>query len=214
MIEVLALAAAYLAGVGLLRLGLLAVVLYTPVLAIPVVLIAVSRGRRGVDDRAALFCESVASELRSGLSLQQAVESGAMSVGVSVAPDGTQRRTRFQETVEGLEREFPEIGRELRATIETSARSGGSAAAVFDEVGSMAIAQAEIAREVQTASASARATAWFFVVVPAGYVALQMRSGSLTGALQAPPQRLAAAAGLALFLAGLAAVVFMMWRAR
>jgi Flp pilus assembly protein TadB len=197
-----------------LRLGLLAVILYAPVLAVPVVLFAAFKGRSGIDDRAALFCESVASELRSGLSLQQAVESGAISVGVSVPHHGARGTSPFQETVEGIEQEFPEIGRELRATVEASARSGGGAAAVFDEVGSMAIAQAEIAREVEAASAPARATAWFFVVVPAGYVTLQLRSGSLAGALEAPEQRLAAGAGLALFLAGLAAVVFMMWRAR
>lgn len=210
MFGMVLLAMAYLAGVGPLRIGLLAIVHYAPLLGVPVVLFAAIESQRSADDRAGLFCETVASELRAGLSLRQAVESGAATAGVSVTGDHPGGMTRFEATVGQFQGEFPQIERELRATIETVMRSGGAAAAIFDEIGSMAIAEAEIAREVQTASAAARATAWFFVAVPLGYLAFQVHSI----ALESPPQRVTAVVGLLLFLGGLVSVILLMWRAR
>lgn len=214
MIGVGALAFAYLCGVDRWRLGLLGVVLYVPILAVPLVVYAALKGRSGVDDRAAIFCENVSSELRSGLSLRDAVVSAAGAVGVFAVSSGRPGTGSLHSIVEGLEKEFEGIGRELRATIDVSNRSGGAAAAVFDEIGSIALAQAEIAREVRNASAAARATAGFFLLAPAAYFTYQMHSGGLSGSLFLPQQRVAAVIGFVLFLAGLGCVVFLIWRAR
>lgn len=214
MIGIAALSLAYLQGVDFWRLALLVTVLYVPVLAIPIVLFAAHKGHSTVEDRAALFCETVSSELRSGRSLQGAVALASVAVGVSGSPPGEPVVTHWPALVEGLEREFPGLGSELRAIIDVSSRSGGAAAAVFDEVGSVAIAQAEIAREVRTASASARATAWLFILAPAAYITHQMRSDALAGAFHLPQQRIAAAMGLVLVLAGLTGVGLLIWRAR
>lgn len=214
MTGVAVLGLAYVWGVNLWRLTLLGVVLYVPILAVPMVMYTALRGRTGVDDRAAVFCESVSSELRSGLSLRDAVVSAAGTVGVAAVSLRDPVTQSWHSIVESLEQEFEGIGRELRATIDVSLGSGGAAAAVFDEIGSMALAQAEITHEVRSASAAARATAWFFLLAPAAYFAYQTHSGTLSGSLLLPEQRIAALAGFLLFLAGLAAVVYLIWRAR
>lgn len=212
MIEVLVIGLAYIAGVDLSRLTLLALAVFLPLTLVPLVALAVMRGESAFDNRAALFCDAVASELRAGSSLGSSIASAAASVDLRLTGVG-EGATVSQLAVE-ISREFEGIGRELGATIDAASRSGGRVADLFDELGAVAIAQSEIAREVRVSSAPARATAWFFVLAPTAFISLQAGSGSLAGLLDAPRQRVAVLVGMVLFLSGLCAVVLLLWRAR
>lgn len=213
MVEVGALGLAYLAGVDGWRLAILMVVVYLPLALVPLLLLVAVKARRPVEDRAVLFCEGVASELRAGSALVPAIVSTAESVDMTI-PGSPGTHVSPEELIDAVEREFSEFGLELRATIQASYRAGGAAADLFDEIGSLAIAHNEIAREVRTSSAAARATAWLFLVAPVAYLWLQTRSGGLAALLRSPEQRVVAVGGLGLFLAGLAVVVTLMWRAK
>ncbi|MGB8360571.1 MAG: hypothetical protein WCE80_04160, partial [Acidimicrobiia bacterium] len=77
MIGVLLLGAAVAAGVPLWRVLLLAAVIAMPLAVAMVVVIVVWRSRGDDDRRSTLFCEGVASELRAGASLRQALSLAA-----------------------------------------------------------------------------------------------------------------------------------------
>lgn len=212
MIELVLFGAAFLAGVDALRLVVLATVLYLPLLAVLLVVIAVLRERSSTDDRGVLLCEAIASELRSGSPMNRALAEAATSVGLDVAEGDYV--PKVEEVIETISREFEDIASELRATIETAMRSGGGAADIFDEIGAIAIAETEISHEVRVSSASARATAWFFVLAPTTYVWFRLVGGGATGLLESPQQRIPAFLGMVMFLAGLSLVIVLLRRAR
>jgi Flp pilus assembly protein TadB len=120
----------------------------------------------------------------------------------------------IDEIARALGDEFEDVGVELEMTIKTAARAGSQAADLFDEIGSVAIARSEISHEVRVGSSPARATAIVFVSVPVIYLVIQARSGTLTGLLAAPEQRIAGVTGLLLFMAGIVSAALLMWRAR
>lgn len=211
--EALALGAAFLSGVGPMRLGVLGLALYAPLTLVPVVALLIVRERKRFDDRGAVFCDAVAAELRSGSILDSALSTAAMSVHIAPGVAGSTTPPNPMDIAADVARELPGIATELTATVAAAARSGGTTADLFDELASLAIAQSEIAHEVRVAAAPARATAWFFVLAPGGFVALRGASGGLAGTLATPGQRLTALVGTALFAAGLAIVGAMMWRA-
>lgn len=213
MIELTLLGLAYLAGADLWRLTLLGAAVAAPLVLLPLIVIVVARGRGAHDDRAPLFCDAVASELRSGSSLPAALTSAGISVGLWNGEPAPREVISPLVAAEAASHEFAGIAAEMTATIEAAARAGGRAADLFDELGALAIAQSEIAREVRVSSAPARATAWFFLVAPAAFVSVQARSGGLDALVQAPEQRLAVVAGMTLFLLGLGGVVVLLWRA-
>ena len=214
MIEVLALGAAHLAGVGAIRLLLLGSVLFAPIALLPLLLLLVFDSRRSVDDRAPLFCDGVASELRSGATLRSALLTAARSVDLAIRSADLNDLASVDAVASRVVDELPSLSPELESVVEASARSGGAVADLFDELGTNAIAQNEVAREVRVASAPARATAWFFVLAPTGFITARFAAGSFEGLLTAPTQRITAVAGMALFGAGLICVWILMWRAR
>ena len=208
--ELIGVALAVGAGVDVRRIGVLAAALYVPWLVLAGTVALAWGSRQTTDDRSVLFCESVASELRSGSPLGAALAAAATSVGshvLTTLPIGL----RPAEVANVVRSEFGDVGLELEATIKAAARTGGQSAELFDEIGSLAIAEAEIAREVRVASAPARATALVFVAAPVVFLFFQARSGSLAF-LADPAQRIAGLAGLALFAVGLVTVVILMWR--
>lgn len=213
MIETLTLGAAYLLGVPGWRVALLALLVWAPLAAFPLMVLVLLRAKKAHDPRPSDFCQGVASELRSGATLQHAVRAAAVSVGVRLSESSSGHEQTPGEMADALSVELGSIGRELRAILRAAPRSGARAADLFDEIGSYAIARAEMSHEVRIASAPARATAWFFLLAPVIYLWVEMRSGSLGGLLRAPQQRLPAVIGLTLFLVGLAAVVILMRRA-
>ncbi len=212
MIEVLVIGLAYIAGVDPRRLGLLALAVVLPLAVLPLVALVAMRAGSSFDDRAPLFCDAVSSELRAGASLSSSLASAAASVDLRL--NGVEAGATVSQLAAEISREFEGIGRELGATIGAAARSGGRVADLFDELGAVAIAQSEIAREIRVSSAPARATAWFFVLAPTAFISLQAGSGSLGELLDTPDQRVAAVVGIVLFLSGLSAVVLLLWRAR
>ena len=209
MIVPLLLAMAVTLDLDVRRVALLGAVAYVPELvAIGIALLA-WRGRPAEDTRPALFCEAVASELRAGSTLRQATAGAAVSVGgLVVTPDRP-----LDEIAKQVAAAFPGIGEELRLTLVTAGRTGSDTAALFDEVGSLALAQSEIRREVRVATAPGRATALVLVGAPVAYVLSQAGSGGLSALLVSPQQRVVAILGLGLFLLGLVAAMLVVWRA-
>lgn len=214
MIEGLALGTAYIAGVGPVRLAILGCVLFVPIVLVPLVLGAVVVSRRHLDDRAPLFCDGVASELRSGAPLRSALLIAARSADIAISTKDAGDLVPVETLADAVARELPALSPELESLVRASARSGGATADLFDELGATTIAQNEIAREVRIASAPARATAWFFVAAPTTFITVRVASGGLEGLLAVPGQRMAAVIGMTLFLAGLGAVWLLVWRER
>ena len=214
MIECLFLGAAYLAGIGPARLMLLGSAIFVPIALVPLVFAAVVLSKRSLDDRAPLFCDSVASELRSGAALRSAVLTAARSVDIGIPNRDVGDLTPVDALADAVARELPALSPELGSLVRASARSGGAAADLFDALGATVIAQNEITREIRVASAPARATAWFFVLAPTAFMAVRAATGGFDGLLAVPGQRIAAVAGMALFTAGLASVWLLLWKAR
>lgn len=206
-------ALAVVAGVDRRRVALLVVCLYLPWLLAGVIVYLISLRSRDRVNRAALFCDGVASELRSGSSLRHAVAAAATAVEAHslAAESGSVGPTQLGGLVAA---QFPVIGRELALTVTRAARTGGSAADLFDEIGSLAIAHEEIRREISMASAPARAAAGMFVGAPLIYLGWRWGSGDIAAILSSPEQRTIAGGGLGLFLSGLLGAGIVMWRAR
>lgn len=209
MIISLLLAMAIALQVDIRRVLLLAAVAYVPQLVAAGIVLVVWRGRAGEDTKPALFCEAVASELRAGSTLRQAVADASVSVaGLTVVPDRS-----LDDLAAEVAAQFPQIGEELRLTLVTAGRTGSDAAALFDEIGFLALAQSEIRREVRVATAPGRATALVLVGAPVAYVLSQAGSGGLAGLLVSPQQRAVALLGLGLFLLGIVVAAAVVWRA-
>lgn len=213
MTEVLALGAAYLAGVGPTRLVLLGLVLYAPLILLPLVLVVVALSRRSLEDRAPVFCDTVASELRAGATLRASLLTATRSARVRLDLPAGAEVASVDEVASAVAAGVPVISSELQHVVRASARAGGATADLFDELASIAIAQGEIAREVRIASAPARATAWFFVLAPTSFMVVRLFTGGFDGLLASTAQRVTAVAGVLLFLAGLSAIWVLMWRA-
>jgi Flp pilus assembly protein TadB len=212
MMELFALAVALAVGVDARRVGFLAVTLYLPVVVVAMAAMAVWRTRRDAEARSALFCEAVASELRAGSPLREALSAAGASVRGPYR--AAEQGSSIDDIARALGDEFEDVGVELEMTIKTAARSGSRAADLFDEIGSVAIARSEISHEVRVGSSPARATAIVFVSVPVIYLVIQAQSGTLTGLLAAREQRIAGVAGLLLFVTGIMSAALLMWRAR
>lgn len=209
MIVLVALAAALVAGVDMRRLALLAGAIYLPFLMAGLVAVFVWRSRPEEDSRPSLFCEGVASELRAGASLRSALATAAASMGAPIPSAAS----AIADVATRIAEEFPAIGEELSLTVVTADRTGSDTAALFDEIGALSLAQSEIRREVRTATAPGRATALVLLAAPLLFLGSRLSGGGLDDFLASPQQRYVAALGLGLFLAGLAGVALVVWRA-
>lgn len=209
MIVLVLLSAGLAAGVDPRRMALLAGAAYLPFLVAGLVAFVVWKSRPEEDSRASLFCEGVASELRAGASLRSSLATAAASVGAAAASPGS----AMPAVASGVAEEFPAIGEELRLTIVNADRTGSDTAALFDEIGALALAQSEVRREVRTATAPGRATALVLMAAPLFFVASRFSGDGFDTLLASPQQRYVAVFGLSLFLAGLAGVVLVVWRA-
>ena len=201
---------AYAAGVDLRRLALVAGAVQFPTVVGALIALHWFRARVGEDTGPVMFCEATASELRSGASLREALEAALASAddgkihgsGASVAELAVRAREQF-----------PSIGDEIELTVLAAARAGGDSASLFDEIGSLAIAQTEVRREVRIATAPGRATALVLVAAPVAYLVFQVDSGGLATLLAASEQRLVAVLGMGLFVTGLVVALLVLWRA-
>lgn len=209
MIVGLVLAVALASGVDPRRLALLAGAVYLPFVMAGLLAMLAWKARPETDTRPSLFCEGVASELRAGASLRSALVTAAVSVGNPLLTV----ESAITELAASVAERFPEIEEELRLTIVTAGRTGSDTAALFDEIGALALAQSEIRREVRTATAPGRATALILMAAPVVFVGFRLSGGGLDALVASPQQRYVAALGLGLFFAGLAGVALVLWRA-
>ena len=211
MIAAVGVAIAFAMGVEPRRLLLLVGAVHLPLVLAALIGVHWYRSRPDDSARPSLFCLGVASELRAGASLRDALATAATSVGIRANP-GSTPGSPAAEVAAHLAEEFPAIGPELELTVLAAARSGADSAALFDEIGSLAIAQSEIRREVSIATAPGKATALVLVGAPVAYLVAQLGSGGLSSLLESPEQRIVSVLGLGLFLIGVLATGAVMWR--
>jgi len=209
VIGVLLLGAAVAVGVPMWRVLLLAAVIAMPLVVAMVVVIVVWRSRGSDDRRSTLFCEGVTSELRAGASLRQALSLAAVATGCPAPPTDSTLGAAAGE----LAGHYEAIRGELALTIDAAARSGGAAADIFEELGSLALARSEIRHEVRVATAPGRAAASVLVGAPVVFVLNRLASGEVRSLLASSQQRIVALFGLGLFLMGLLIACFVAWRA-
>lgn len=209
MIETWALAGALAAGIDWRRIVVLGVAVLAPLPATALVAWAVWKGRRAVMNRAALFCEAAAAELRAGAPLRGALATSARSVGCRSEAGMTEAGAPMDAVARALGAALPDIRAELELVIAPAQRSGSRIADLLDEIGSVATARAEVDAEVQMSTSPVRATVLVFALAPLAYLATRGGPSPPAG----PGQSLMTLAGTGLFLAGLAVVATMMWRA-
>ncbi len=211
---------AFLIGWGVMngldqrRTLLLLLVLIAPVPLAGLLAIHAWRARPRVSTQAATFCDAVAGELRSGSSLRYALERAAASVGAPVLEEMSRSGASFADIGHRAEQEFAEIGLELGAVIDRLSRLGSPAAPLFDEIGVIALAQVEVAHEIATAAAPARATAVVLLLFPLAAIGSVTLNNRLGGYLASPPQRVSALVGLFLVVVGLAVAGMILRRSK
>lgn len=213
MIVVVALAVAFGLGVDPRRLAVLAGAVYIPVAVAVLIAVHWFRTRPEADSSASLFCEGVSSELRAGATLRDALTTAATSVGSAPTSVDLSSAASMTEVAARVSARFPEIAQELRLTVIAASRSGSDAASLFDEIGSLAIAQSEVRREIRVATAPGRATALVLLGAPVVYVLSRVRAGGFGSLLASSEQRVVALMGLGLFLFGLVTACVILWRA-
>jgi hypothetical protein len=203
-----------LAGVDYRRSILLVLALAAPLPVAALIGIHAWRARPRVSTRAAVFCEAVAGEMRSGASLRFALERAAASVGAPRLEQMSRDGATLPDLATAAKEEFEEIGVEVGAVIERLSRLGSPAAAIFDELAVLSLAQVEVAHEVATAAAPARATAVVLLLVPLVAIGSVTMSGRIGGYLSTSAQRISAVIGLALIVIGIGAAGSILSRAR
>jgi hypothetical protein len=167
---------------------------------------------RRVGDGSVAFCDGVATELRAGASLPQAVAASADALGLAELA-GCAANGGLDEASRLLTSTFPTVGAELAVLVRLGRVGGAAAADLFEEVAGIALADAELRREVRVAAAPARAAVVLFIVAPCLYLVSRWASGSLDGLFHEPAQGLVAALGLVTFLAGLGVAALILRRA-
>jgi hypothetical protein len=209
MIEAACLAVALASGVDFRRIALIAGAMFLPLVVAGLITLHWLQARPDSRHRPSLFCEGVASELRAGATLRDALAAAATSVGTTLE---LSHSTPMAEVAARIAAELPSIGREIRLTVAAAAKSGSDAAALFDEIGVLALGQDEVAHEVRVATAPGRATALVLVAAPLFYLLTRLGDGGLAGYLASSEQRVAATVGAGLFAVGIAGALLVLWR--
>ncbi|GEM_PF-2035876 len=207
-------AAALATGIDWRRLAILGLATALPVPALLAVGVHWWRSRPDLSMRAASFCDAVSTELRAGASLRFALESSARSVDALEMSDLCRGGAPLAEIAQAARTSFPEIGEELGALLTRTDGMGVGPAALFDEMGSLALAQVEVAHEVAAAAAPAKAAGIVMLGLPTAAIAVAAGRGGLDLYLAQPAQRAAALWGLALTCTGLLLAVMILHRAR
>jgi hypothetical protein len=207
-------ALALAAGIEWRRIALLAAVVSAPLPMAGLVAVHWCRSRPGLSMRPARFCEAVSSELRAGASLRASLETAAVSVEAMEVARCCRIGAPMDQIARAATAEFAEIGPELGALLARADGLGVSPAALFDEIGALALAQVEVAHEVSIASAPARATGAVLLLGPILFIGWAVSEGRFEGLLRQPAQRAAALVGLGLVGVGITLLVLILRRAR
>ena len=201
---------AVVAGVDLRRVSLLGALLHFPLAVLAMTAVAIMRGKSS-SGTTVDYCDGVASELRAGSSLRQALAASAAAVG-RPALAAQIWNADLSAAAAVVASEFPGVGRELSIAIASTSQAGGPTAAVFDGLASLAIAEDEMEREVRVATAPAKAAATLLLTAPTLYLAARWES--MNELFGQPGQRTAGAIGAALVMAGLVIGLVIVRRAR
>jgi tight adherence protein B len=210
------------AGGGLLP-PLPALLLYLawehPELAGPLLLAGAWQARRrhhrhGGDDQVAWFLRTVAAELRAGQSLRSAIGAAGLA-SPELAPVGRMAAAGLplEEVAAALAR-----NRKLEpaaAAVRVAARTGGSVVAAFDALTVDAADEAALALETRTLTVQARISVLIVGGFPLVVLAMQAMGGGLAATLAlGTAGRVIVGIGLGFLATGLAAVGWLMRRAR
>jgi hypothetical protein len=141
------------------------------------------------------------------------LETAAQSVGATELVELIRLGASMADIARAARAEFAEIGQELGALLTATDGMGVAPAALFDEMGNLALAQVEVAHELATASAPAKATAVVLLVAPIAAIVVTASRG-FDAYLAQPAQRAAALLGMGLTFAGLVTAVMIMRRSR
>lgn len=205
LVEALLVSLALVMGVDWRAIAILSFSLLAPVWAALGVGVLVIRSRQQKTTSDAVFCHTVARELRSGASLRWALASASRVAG---GPEPTARALetgeRWRLILPELVRSYPDIGPELAVVIESTSASGAYSSELFEELGDIAIGQLETGEEIRIATASARASAMVLVGLPISFLLYQLQAGNLMSLLGRPGSGLLALIGLVLTLTGIA----------
>jgi hypothetical protein len=207
-------ALALAAGVDWRRVALLALAVAAPVAVAGLIFALWWRARPIVSMRATRFCEAVSGELRAGATLRASVGAAAASLEAVEISRCCRQGAPMNQIALAAKSEFREIGPELGTLLARAEGLGESPAALFDEIGALALAQVEVAHEVSIASAPARTTGAVLLLVPILAISWALTRGSLDELLRQPAQRAAVLVGLALVCAGITLSVLILRRAR
>ena len=210
----LLIAVAVAAGLEWRRLALLTLAVAAPLPMAGLVAVHWWRTRPGLSMRPGRFCEAVSGELRAGASLRASLETAAVSVEAMEVARYCQMGAPMDQVARAAKAEFGEIGPELEALLARADGLGVSPAALFDEIGALAMAQVEVAHEVSIASAPARATGAVLLLGPILAIGWAFTEGRFEGLLRQPAQRAAALVGLALVVVGITLSVLILRRSR
>ena len=207
-------ALAFAAGLEWRRIALITLAVVVPLPMAGLVAVHWWRSRPGLSMRPARFCEAVSGELRAGASLRASLEKAAVSVEATEVARCCRIGAPMDQIARAARAEFAEIGPELGALLARADGLGVSPAALFDEIGALALAQVEVAREVSIASAPARATGAVLLLGPFLAIGWAVSEGRFEGLLRQPAQRAAALVGLSLVGLGITLSVLILRRAR
>jgi Flp pilus assembly protein TadB len=213
MSELLVISWAVVAGVDRRVVAILGVAMLLPFLAMAAIGIHALLNRPRTSTRSAVFCESVARELRSGASLRVAIGEAAGSVGARDVLKALDSGALLIDVVADLRHEFPEIGHEIEVLVAAVADAGSAAAPLFQELGDLALSQVEMTEEIRTATAPARASALVLVGLPVVYLGHQLSTGAIADVLGNPAQQSVAVAGVLLAGIGLVASLLLVRKA-
>jgi hypothetical protein len=123
---------ALLAGADPRRLVILGVTLAVPWTLLPLIAWSYIRPASR-QPRPAMFCEAVASELRSGATLTQALVAAGRASGLDALVELHRRGATARDMGRAPVVEFGGIGRELAVAVDATSRSGAPSAELFDE---------------------------------------------------------------------------------
>lgn len=201
-------------GVDYRMVVLMAVALFLPFVGLVGVAGHMYRSRARRDTRAAVFCQSMARELRAGESLRNALESAGQIVSFRRLSTAIESGDTLDQLSPILRAEFPEIGVELATVVHSVAISGGSSAGLFDELGDLALAQVEITEEIRVATSPARASAAVLIGLPVIYLVYQFGTGRIDDLVRRPLQQGLTTVGIGLVLLGTAVSFWLVRRAK
>ncbi len=167
------------------------------------------RVRPGPSDEVALL-NGLAAELRAGASLRMALVAGAErapDLDLGRAVRAATAGQPMSEVAAELEESLPGNGRLVAAALRLTARSGGRAAVVFEELALRAAEAGELCRERMALTAQARLSAMIVAGAPVVMLAALLITGKAQVLLDAGAVgHVIAAVGIGLVVAGLAVV--------